>query len=70
MDAITEALDAMATGGAADIRNSTRSAQIGSGMRSDKRRTWRYQAGLVIDHVTGRSERIERVMAGGFDRLW
>lgn len=70
MGAITEALDAMAAGGAANARNDVRGVQIGSGMRSDKRRTYRYQDGLVKDHATGRSERVEKVMAGGFERLW
>lgn len=70
MAAITEVLDAMASGRAADTLNGVRNDQIGSGMRSDKRRTYRFQDGLVRDHVTGKTSQVERVMAGGFDRLW
>jgi peptide chain release factor 1 len=39
-------------------RASERRAQIGSGMRGDKRRTIRVQDGTVLDHATGRTWRL------------
>lgn len=39
-------------------RDATRRAQVGKGMRGDKRRTVRCQEGSVIDHVTGRTWRL------------
>lgn len=40
---------------AAGARGAERRAQVGSGMRGDKRRTVREQDGRVTDHVTGKS---------------
>jgi len=50
--------------------NGDRSAQIGTGARADKRRTYRFQEGIVTDHLTGKSGKIDRVLKGGMDRLW
>jgi peptide chain release factor 1 len=47
-----------------------RKAQVGSGERGDKIRTYRFQDNLVKDHRTGRSAACDRVMAGNFDLLW
>ena len=44
--------------------------QIGSGQRSDKRRTYRFQDGCVVDHVTGGSASLKHAMHGKIDRLW
>lgn len=55
---------------AATTRNGLRTAQIGSGMRADKRRTWRFQDDRVVDDVTGRRASCERVMRGCLDLLW
>jgi len=50
--------------------NGLRRAHMGSGERSDKRRTLRFQEGRVHDHITGKSAALERVMKGGFRLLW
>jgi peptide chain release factor 1 len=50
--------------------NAARASQIGTGERSDKRRTLRFQDDRVIDHVTGRSTSLSRFMKGGVDGLW
>lgn len=50
--------------------NSTRRTQIGSGMRGDKRRTYRFQDDQVVDHVTGKKARCSKIMNGNFDLLW
>jgi protein subunit release factor A len=47
-----------------------RRAQVGSGMRGDKVRTYRFQDNIVKDHVTGKSAPVDRVMSGRFDLLW
>jgi peptide chain release factor 1 len=39
-------------------RRDDRRAQVGSGMRGDKRRTIRAQDGTVVDHLTGRTWRL------------
>jgi peptide chain release factor 1 len=65
-----ERLNALLAADGHEAINGDRSAQIGSGARADKRRTYRFQEGIVTDHVTGRSGKIDRVMKGGMDRLW
>lgn len=51
-------------------RNAIRKQQIGSGMRGDKRRTYRFQDDSVVDHITGRQAKASAVMKGAFDLLW
>lgn len=47
-----------------------RSAQVGSGMRGDKKRTYRFQDDRVQDHASGRQARTSDVMRGKFRALW
>lgn len=47
-----------------------RKAQIGSGMRGDKRRTYRFQDDIVKDDINGSSASVAKVLAGNFDLLW
>lgn len=49
---------------------SDRRAQVGSGMRGDKIRTYRFQDDQVQDHITGRRASTKKVLAGHFDLLW
>ncbi len=49
---------------------STRKNQVGSGMRGDKIRTYRFQDDRVQDHLTGKTASTKRVLAGHFDLLW
>jgi peptide chain release factor 1 len=63
-------LDAMLGVDGQASTNGDRSSQIGTGARADKRRTYRFQEGIVTDHVTGRSCKIDKVLKGGMDRLW
>ena len=51
---------------AADAENAARRAQVGSGMRGDKRRTIRVQDGQVHDHVTGRRWRLADYLRGAW----
>lgn len=47
-----------------------RKSQIGSGMRGDKIRTYRFQDDQVQDHVTGKRNSVKKVLNGHFDLLW
>ena len=50
--------------------NRVKKNQIGSGMRGDKIRTYRFQDDQVVDHQTGKSARVSKVMKGKFNLLW
>lgn len=52
-------LNALETGAASSDENRSRQAQIGSGMRGDKIRTYRTQDDRVTDHRTGRTWRLQ-----------
>jgi peptide chain release factor 1 len=48
----------------------TRKDQVGSGMRGDKIRTYRFQDDIVKDHNTGNTSTCMKIMEGNFDLLW
>jgi peptide chain release factor 1 len=48
----------------------TRKTQVGSGMRGDKIRTYRFQDDVVKDHVSNKTSSVKKVLAGNFDLLW
>ena len=50
----------------ADARAKLRRAQVGSGMRGDKRRTIRVQDDTVVDHVTGKTWRYRDYLRGAW----
>lgn len=70
MAAIHTDLDRQAVTDAGRATNGVRQAHVGSGERSDKRRTLRFQEGKVHDHITGKSAPLDRVMKGEFRLLW
>lgn len=70
MAAINVELDRMMTSYAQQHDNARRREQIGSGERSDKRRTIRFQHDEVVDHITGKRLSAKDYMRGGMDRLW
>jgi len=70
MEALAEALRQRAEGQIHGAQNSLRQSQIGSGMRGDKRRTYRFQENSVVDHITNQSARCSDVMRGQFNLLW
>lgn len=55
-----------ATDQAAAARAAQRRAQVGSGMRADKRRTVREQDDAVVDHETGRTWRYREYRRGNW----
>lgn len=57
-------------GEAGKLEAANRKTQIGSGMRGDKIRTYRFQDDSVKDHQTNRSASISQVMNGNFHLLW
>lgn len=66
---LQEKLDDVQRGKYDKDRKDTRSEQIGTGERSDKRRTYRERDNLVIDHVTNRSCQLKMVTRGNLDDL-
>lgn len=49
---------------------SDRKSQVGTGMRGDKIRTYRFQDDRVQDHLTGKSAKCSSVLKGNMDLLW
>lgn len=49
---------------------SDRRSQVGSGMRGDKIRTYRFQDDIVKDHISDKTASVKKVLAGNFDLLW
>jgi protein subunit release factor A len=45
-------------------------SKIGSGMRGDKRRTYRFQDDTLVDHVIGKTMQASKAMKGGMGALW
>jgi peptide chain release factor 1 len=68
--AIDQELDRLTTSVASGVENHSRRQQVGSGERSDKRRTFRFQDGLVHDHITQKTIPVDRAMNGRLDLLW
>jgi protein subunit release factor A len=70
MVALINMLDERLRSGSKAVEDDASRQQIGSGMRGDKRRTYRFQDDTVTDHVTGKSMQASKVMKGGFSLLW
>jgi peptide chain release factor 1 len=52
-----------------DAENQARRSMVGSGMRGDKRRTIRYQDGVVTDHVLDVRVQLKDYLRGDFGAL-
>jgi peptide chain release factor 1 len=50
--------------------SSIRKNQVGSGMRGDKIRTYRFKDNIVKDHLSNKSISCEKIMNGYFDLIW
>ncbi len=68
--AIQKRVDQLLQNSYNDNLASDRKAQVGSGMRGDKIRTYRFQDDRVQDHITGKTGSVKKVLAGNFDLLW
>jgi protein subunit release factor A len=64
MAALVTMLDDRLRSGSKAVEDDVRRQQIGSGMRGDKRRTYRLQDDVVTDHVTGKSMQASKAMKG------
>lgn len=69
LEALTQDLEGHDRIERAHATNGSRRHQVGSGERSDKRRTYRFQEDRVVDHVSGKSAPCDKVMLGRFDLL-
>lgn len=47
-----------------------RKEKVGSGMRGDKIRTYRFQDDSVTDHISGKKSNLSKVLSGNFELLW
>ena len=47
-----------------------RKEQVGSGMRGDKIRTYRFQDDMVHDHISNKRSTCSIILKGNFDLLW
>ncbi len=70
MAALNAELDRLAAGHAHGAANASRRDQVGTGERSDRRRTWAFQRDIVEDFVTRKSMRCRDALAGRIDGLW
>lgn len=49
---------------------SLRKSQVGTGMRGDKIRTYRYQDDTCCDHRNDNKVSLKKVMSGNIDLFW
>lgn len=70
LTAITQQVEAVARNKYNSEQASDRKLQVGSGMRGDKIRTYRFQDDRVQDHLTEKIASVKKIMAGNFDLLW
>ena len=70
MTAIQNQLDETAKRSYNNSIASDRKRQVGSGMRGDKIRTYRFQDDSVQDHLTGKRAKCSQVLKGNLDLLW
>jgi protein subunit release factor A len=70
MKSIQEQVDNIAQTKYTSSIASNRKQQVGSGMRGDKIRTYRFQDDTVQDHITGKRAKCGAVLKGNFEILW
>jgi peptide chain release factor 1 len=70
MTTIVERLDTQAQTQYNNAIANNRKQQVGSGMRGDKIRTYRFQDDRVQDHMSNKVASVKKVLAGNFDLLW
>jgi peptide chain release factor 1 len=70
MEGLVAKLDAGRSTAGREATNVIRAAQVGSGMRGDKIRTYRFRDNSIEDHVTGKSCTCKEFMRGAIDKLW
>ena len=68
--ALHDLLDSKLVEDANRVISDIKKDQFGSGMRGDKRRTYRYQDEIISDHITNKKAKLSKIMKGNFDLLW
>lgn len=70
MSALNVTLDRYMYGESHSITASERKSQVGSGMRGDKIRTYRFQDNVTTDHRNNMRGQTTKILNGYFDMLW
>lgn len=70
MTAINDELDRLSASLSWHTKNTIRKEQVGTGERSDKRRTIRFQDDMAVDHITGKRMTSKEYMKGNMDKIW
>ncbi len=70
MESLLAELDRRKRHGDRAAVNAVRADQVGSGMRGDKRRTYRFQDDSIEDHETGKRVTCKAFMRGDVEALW
>lgn len=70
MQRINFRLDELAKNDHRSVVKVERQNQVGSGMRGDKIRTYRFQDDVVQDHQSGKRSSTAKILSGNFDLLW
>lgn len=70
LEAVKKSVEALDKQKRDTILDAKRKSDVGSGMRGDKRRTYRFQDDIVTDHVTGKKASCVDVMKGNMNKLW
>lgn len=68
--AILQRLQEAADGELNSTLSQNRRNQMGSGMRGDKIRTYRFQDDMVVDHNTNKRAKCSKIMKGFVDLMW
>ena len=68
--AVEKILDSMANGESALNKNTERADMVGSGMRGDKIRTYRFQEDIIIDHRTNKKFNLKKMLRGNVNLFW
>jgi peptide chain release factor 1 len=69
-DAILRRLEQARADQTSEVVSTIRKDQMGTGMRGDKIRTYRFQDDAVIDHNSNKRAKCSKIMKGHFDLLW
>lgn len=68
--AVNKILDSMMSGEIQANQNSERSGMVGTGMRGDKIRTYRFQEDIILDHQSGKKFNLKQMFRGNFNKFW
>lgn len=69
-EALLKSLQKMQEASTQQSLATVRKDQVGSGMRGDKIRTYRFQDDRVHDHRSDKKAKCSKIMKGRFDLLW